>query len=93
MRALNPTRHRHYQGYQGGPPTQHPCYNCDDHVQQQQYYSYCNQQQQQQQQGQQAYPYHPQGYQPMTEFRQPLQVQSHLEMPGILVQLGHIQCT
>ena len=30
---------------------------------------------------------------PMTEFRQPLQVQSHLEMPGILVQLGHIQCT
>ena len=30
---------------------------------------------------------------PMTEFRQPLQVQSHLEMPGILVQLGHIQRT
>ena len=29
----------------------------------------------------------------VTEFRQPLQVQSHLEMPGILVQLGHIQCT
>ena len=29
----------------------------------------------------------------MTEFHQPLQVQSHLEMPGILVQLGHIQCT
>ena len=29
----------------------------------------------------------------MTEFRQPLQVQSHLEMPGILVQLGPIQCT
>ena len=29
----------------------------------------------------------------MTEFRQPLQVQSHLEMPGILVQLGHIQPT
>ena len=29
----------------------------------------------------------------MTEFNQPLQVQSHLEMPGILVQLGHIQCT
>ena len=29
----------------------------------------------------------------MTEFRQPLQVQSHLEMPGILVQLGHTQCT
>ena len=28
----------------------------------------------------------------LTEFRQPLQVQSHLEMPGILVQLGHIQC-
>ena len=27
----------------------------------------------------------------VTEFRQPLQVQSHLEMPGILVQLGHIQ--
>ena len=30
---------------------------------------------------------------PLTEFRQPLQVQSHLEMPGILVQLGHIQRT
>ena len=30
---------------------------------------------------------------PVTEFRQPLQVQSHLEMPGILVQLGHIQRT
>ena len=29
----------------------------------------------------------------MTEFRQPLQVQSHLEVPGILVQLGHIQRT
>ena len=29
----------------------------------------------------------------MTEFRQPLQVQSHLETPGILVQLGHIQYT
>ena len=29
----------------------------------------------------------------MTEFRQPLQVQSHLEMPGILVQLGDIQRT
>ena len=29
----------------------------------------------------------------LTKFRQPLQVQSHLEMPGILVQLGHIQCT
>ena len=29
----------------------------------------------------------------VTEFRQPLHVQSHLEMPGILVQLGHIQCT
>ena len=29
----------------------------------------------------------------MTEFRQTLQVQSHLEMPGILVQLGHIQRT
>ena len=29
----------------------------------------------------------------LTEFRQPLQVQSHLEMPRILVQLGHIQCT
>ena len=28
-----------------------------------------------------------------TEFRQPLQVQSYLEMPGILVQLGHIQRT
>ena len=29
----------------------------------------------------------------VTEFCQPLQVQSHLEMSGILVQLGHIQCT
>ena len=29
----------------------------------------------------------------LTEFRQPLQEQSHLEMPGILVQLGHIQRT
>ena len=29
----------------------------------------------------------------LTEFRQPLQVQSHLEVPRILVQLGHIQCT
>ena len=29
----------------------------------------------------------------LTEFRQPPQVQSHLEMPGILVQLGHIQRT
>ena len=29
----------------------------------------------------------------VTEFRQPLQVQSHLEMPGILIQLGHIQRT
>ena len=29
----------------------------------------------------------------LTEFRQPLQVQSHVEMPGILVELGHIQCT
>ena len=29
----------------------------------------------------------------VTEFRQPLQVQSHLEMPGILVQLGPIQRT
>ena len=29
----------------------------------------------------------------MTEFRQPIQVQSHLEMSGILVQLGHIQRT
>ena len=29
----------------------------------------------------------------VTEFRQPLQVQSHLEMPRILVQLGHIQHT
>ena len=29
----------------------------------------------------------------LTEFRQPIQVQSHLEMPGILVQLGRIQCT
>ena len=30
---------------------------------------------------------------PLTEFRQPLQVQSHLEMPRILVQLGHTQRT
>ena len=29
----------------------------------------------------------------VTEFRQPLQVQTHLEMPGILVQQGHIQRT
>ena len=29
----------------------------------------------------------------LTEFRQPLQVQSHLEVPRILVQLGHIQRT
>ena len=29
----------------------------------------------------------------LTEFRQPIHVQSHLEMPGILVQLGHIQRT
>ena len=29
----------------------------------------------------------------VTEFRQPLQVQSHLEMPRILVQLGHTQST
>ena len=29
----------------------------------------------------------------VREFRQPLQVQIHLEMPGILVQLGHIQRT
>ena len=29
----------------------------------------------------------------LTEFRQTLQVQSHLEMPRILVQLGHIQRT
>ena len=29
----------------------------------------------------------------LTEFRQPIQVQSHLEMPGILVQPGHIQRT
>ena len=29
----------------------------------------------------------------LTEFRQPIQVQSHLEMPGILVQLGCIQRT
>ena len=30
---------------------------------------------------------------PVTEFRQPIQVQSLLEMPGILVQLGRIQHT
>ena len=29
----------------------------------------------------------------LTESRQKLQVQSHLEMPGILDQLGHIQHT
>ena len=29
----------------------------------------------------------------LTQFRQPIQVQIHLEMPGILVQLGHIQRT
>ena len=29
----------------------------------------------------------------LTEFRQPIQVQSHLEMPRILVQLGHTQRT
>ena len=29
----------------------------------------------------------------VTEFRQPLQVQSHLEMPRTLVQLGHTQRT
>ena len=29
----------------------------------------------------------------VTEFRQPFQVQSHLEMPRILVQLGHTQRT
>ena len=29
----------------------------------------------------------------LTEFRQPLQVQSHLEMPRILAQLGHTQRT
>ena len=29
----------------------------------------------------------------LIEFCQPIQVQSHLEMPGILVQLGHIQRT
>ena len=27
----------------------------------------------------------------LTEFRQPIQVQKHLEMPRILVQLGRIQ--
>ena len=32
-------------------------------------------------------------YATLTEFRQPLQVQSHLEMPRILVQLGHTQRT
>ena len=29
----------------------------------------------------------------LTEFRQSILVQSHLEIPGILVQLGHIQRT
>ena len=33
------------------------------------------------------------GHPGVTEFRQPLQVQSHLEMPRILVQLGHTQRT
>ena len=33
------------------------------------------------------------GWKELTEFRQPLQVQSHLEMPRILVQLGHTQRT
>ena len=33
------------------------------------------------------------GHAQVTEFRQPLQVQSHLEMPRILVQLGHTQRT
>ena len=33
------------------------------------------------------------GHVALTEFRQPLQVQSHLEMPRILVQLGHTQRT
>ena len=37
-------------------------------------------------------PDEPQSFQ-VTEFRQPLQVQSHLEMPRILVQLGHTQRT
>ena len=32
-------------------------------------------------------------FQHVTEFRQPFQVQSHLEMTRILVQLGHIQRT
>ena len=32
-------------------------------------------------------------YQQLTEFRQPLQVHSHLEMPRILIQLDHIQRT
>ena len=36
---------------------------------------------------------HPVPMDSLTEFHQPLQVQSHLEMPGILVQLGHIQRT
>ena len=35
----------------------------------------------------------PPGRRGVTEFRQPIQVQSHLEMPGILVQLGCIQRT
>ena len=28
----------------------------------------------------------------LKDFRQPIQMQSHLEIPGILVQLGCIQC-
>ena len=33
------------------------------------------------------------GVKQATDFCQPLQVQSHLEMPRILVQLGHTQRT
>ena len=46
----------------------------------------------------QAYPvlegqYFHQAERGVTEFSQPIHVQSHLEMPGILVQLGRIQHT
>ena len=38
-------------------------------------------------------PFHVYAMKELTEFRQLLQVQSHLEMPRILVQLGHTQRT
>ena len=39
------------------------------------------------------YIFSPEEWSQLTEFRQPIQVQSNLEMPGILVQLGCIQGT